>query len=88
MKLRALLVTVCFACSTAWAQNSAPEPAADQAPPVAAASATAVTADSPAPGGAGEKVCRFTKHTCRLTDPSLAPGAPCKCGDHSGFVYQ
>jgi cytochrome c5 len=86
MKLRTLFVLSLFACSAAWAQNGAPDAAADQAP--AMASATAVAVDAPAAGGTGEKVCRYTKHTCKLADQSLAPGAQCNCHDHAGVVFQ
>jgi hypothetical protein len=87
MKLRTLLVLSCFACATAWAQNSAPEPAAGQAP-TASAAATTVDVDAPAAGAPGEKVCRYTKHSCRLADQSLPPGAQCNCHDHTGVVFQ
>jgi hypothetical protein len=86
VKMRLLLVTAFFACSSAWAQNNAPASPGDQATPVADASAAVVAADAASPAPTA-KVCKFAKHTCRLADQTMAPGDRCMCGDHPGTVY-
>jgi hypothetical protein len=86
MKPRTMLFAALFTCSTAWAQNSVPDAAADQAPPAASASAVAVDA-APA-GDSGAKVCSIGKWKCKLQDQSLEPGTRCMCRDHPGVVLQ
>jgi hypothetical protein len=89
MKPRTLLVAFLFAPLGGMAQNNPAVPGSEQAPAVATASETDVTANAAAPATGGAKIClRKSGNHCPLRDQGLEPGATCMCGDHHGVVSQ